>query len=149
MIRLGNKASPNIPFSYTRLVDLLKLLDYQGFLDVVVAGRSDFAVMCEFGPEATFRILGKLVRRANCAATHHVWLGWDELFLLKNYRDLEGSRRLGCCEILDRGLSCVVAARDLEKYQVEILENTPDELLAAGIEMVGRLTGPLRIACER
>ena len=149
VIRLGNKASANIPFSHARLVDLPKLMDYYDFLDVEVAGRLDFAVMCEFGPEAIFRILGKLVRWANCAVTHYVWLSWDDLIFLKNYRDLEGSRRIGCREILDRWLSCVVATRDLKKYQMEILENTPDEFLAAGIEMVGRLMGPLRIACER
>jgi putative glycosyltransferase (TIGR04372 family) len=141
VIRLGDKASPGMPIAHARLVDLPKLPDYQDFLDVVVADRSEFGVMCDSGPEAIFRILGKPILRANCAATHHVWLGRDDLLLLKNYRDLKENRLLGYREILDRGLSCVVATRDLEKHQVEIMENTPDELLAAGIEMVGRMAG--------
>jgi hypothetical protein len=68
-------------------------------------------------------------------------LGRDDLLLLKNYRDRRDGRLLGYKEILSRGLSCVGTARDLDRHQVDCLENTPDELLGAGLDMADGLAG--------
>ena len=141
VIRLGDSASPDMTFAHRRLVDLPKSPEYRDYLDVVVADRSEFAVVCDSGPEAIFRILGKPILRVNCAVTHHVWLGEDDLLLLKTYRDRRQARALGYREILERGLSCVVAARDLDRHEVDFVENTPEELLVAGMEMLDRLAG--------
>lgn len=141
VIRLGDKATPDMPFAHARLVDLPKLPDYEDYLDVVVADRSAFAVVCDSGPEAIFRVMGKPILRVNCAVTHHVWLGPDDLLLLKTYRDRQQDRELGYAEILERGLSKVITARDLDRLGVDFVENTAEELLAAGIEMLDRLAG--------
>jgi putative glycosyltransferase (TIGR04372 family) len=139
VIRLGDREAPPMPFAHARLVDLPRLPDYRDFLDVAVAGRAEFAVVCDSGPEAICRILGTPILRVNCAVTHHVWLGQDDLLMLKTYRDRRQGRALGYREILARGLSCVTSVQDLERHDVDFLENTPDELLAAGIEMIERL----------
>lgn len=141
VIRLGDKQTPDMPFAHPRMVDLPKTPDYLDFMDVVIADRSVFGLVGDSGPEAIFRILGKPILRVNCAATHHVWLGPDDLLLLKNYHDRQTGRKLGYKEVLDRGLSCVVAARDLDRHAVDILENTSEELLGAGMEMLDRLAG--------
>jgi putative glycosyltransferase (TIGR04372 family) len=139
IIRLGDRHTPDMGVAHPRLVDLPKQPDYRDFMDVVVADRSVFGLVGDSGPEAIFRIMGKPILRLNCAATHHVWLRPDDLLLLKNYRDGKTGRALGYRELLERGLSTVVAARDLDRHQVDIVENTADELLAAGMEMLDRL----------
>jgi putative glycosyltransferase (TIGR04372 family) len=141
VVRLGDRQSPDLSFTHPRLVDLPKQPDYQDFMDVVIADRSVFGLVGDSGPEAIFRIMGKPILRLNCAATHHVWLSPDDLLLLKNYRDRRTGQALGYRELLERGLSTVVAARDLDRHEVDIIENTADELLAAGMEMLDRLAG--------
>lgn len=141
VIRLGDRHMPDMGFTHPRLVDLPKQPDYRDFMDVVVADRSVFGLVGDSGPEAIFRIMGKPIFRVNCAATHHVWLRPDDLLLLKNYRDKRSGQALGYRELLERGLSTVVAARDLDRHQVDIIENSADELLAAGMEMLDRLDG--------
>jgi putative glycosyltransferase (TIGR04372 family) len=141
VIRLGDASSPDMPIRHPRLVDLPKTEGYRDFMDVAVADRATFGLVGDSGPEAIFRILGKPILRTNCAATHHVWLKPEDLLLLKTYRDGRTGRVLGYREILDRGLSRVITSRDLTRLGVEVVENTPDELLAAGIEMLERLEG--------
>ncbi len=141
VIRLGDASSPDLPIAHSRLVDLPKIPDYEDFMDVVVADRSTFGLVGDSGPEAIFRILGKPILRTNCAATHHVWLNPEDLLLLKTYRTRRGGRALSYREVLHHGLSRVVASRDLARGGIDFVENTPDELLAAGIEMLERLAG--------
>ena len=141
VVRLGDAGSPDMPFTHDRLDDLPKLPDYQDYMDVVVADRSAFGVVCDSGPEALFRILGKPILRVNSLITHHAWLGPDDLLMMKTFRDRRQGRVLGYKQILARGLSCALTARDLDRLEVEVLENSPEELLAAGIEMLDRLAG--------
>ena len=141
VIRLGDRESPDLPVAHPPLVDLPKLPGYQDYLDVAVIARADFAVTCASGPEAICRVLGTPMLRVNSVPEHHVWMNPDDLLMFKTYHCRRRGRALAYRELLFEGLSTVASVEDLRRREVDVLENTAEELLEAGREMIDRLAG--------
>lgn len=139
VVRLGDPNSVDLPVTHSKFIDLPKHGDYTDHLDVGIIDRAMFSITCASGPEAICRILGKPMIRVNCVAEHHAWLNPSDVVLFKTYWCRKRNRPLSYRELLFEGLSCAASTKDFDAADIDLVENTPDELLEAGKEMIRRL----------
>lgn len=123
-----------------------------GVIDYASTYRSDFGDIyltshCKFflgntaGLVCVPYIFNVPVVDANQTPVKCVSLGASDVFVFKKLWDRALGRVLSLPEILSRGAHLLVATEEFEAAGIEVIENTPDEIVDATKEMNSRLDG--------
>lgn len=141
VFRIGDSSSTPLQHESPLVVDLPHHPDYSDILDVVCLAQSRFAVTCSSGPECIARILGTPMVLVNGCSQPHQWMNANDLLLFKSYRDTATGALIGYDEILARDLFLIATAEGFERAGVALEDNSPEQVLAAVMELEARLDG--------
>lgn len=140
IFRLGDEATLPIKDPPPRLVELAHLPDYDTTLDAPLIAGARISINNSSGPEAVSRVLGTPMLLSNSfldrgGATERT------LILPKWFRDLGSGSELSYEEFLARDLHLAHDASVFEANGVEVLDNTPEEILDGVKELIARCDG--------
>jgi putative glycosyltransferase (TIGR04372 family) len=124
-----------------------KILDYAtrgrtDFLDVYLSAKCAFFVSSGAGIDDVSRVFRRPLLFVNFVPLEyaHTWFP-DGLFIPKKLWLTGESRFLRFREILESGIGRFLKSEEYERDGIEVIENTPEEILAAAVEMDERLKG--------
>ncbi|WP_420402247.1 TIGR04372 family glycosyltransferase [Nisaea sp.] len=141
VFRLGDRTSIPLNHDSPLVVDLPHHPDYADILDIVCIAEARFAITCASGPEAIARILNRPMVMVNGYSQPDHWMNANDLLLFKTYRDRQTGAPIGYDEMLARNLFLVNTVEGFERAGVTLEDNSPDQILAAVMEMESRLDG--------
>jgi putative glycosyltransferase (TIGR04372 family) len=140
VFRLGDKASCPLDIDHPRFIDLPTLPGHEDFMDVYLLAKAWFAICCSSGPLGPALAFGTPVLLVNGILEQQTFFNPKDVIQFKRYIDRESRRPIPYQDILERGIAGLSTAKEYEARQVEVEENTPEEILAAVEEMTARLT---------
>ena len=142
VVRIGDDKMQPLPDLGPRVVDAPFHPAYTQFVDLYFVAESDFMIKTPSGPEAftiAFDVPGLFL---NLPINPRQIALKGDLFVFKKYYSHRYKRNLSLREIgFDKNLLFSNLTEHFTHLQVELLENTEDEILRATKEMVARLKG--------
>lgn len=124
-----------------------KIIDYainqrSDFLDIYLGAKCTFFISSGTGIDAIPDIFRRPIMFANYAPFErvHTWNA-NHLFIPKKYWLCTEHRFMHFREILESGAGRFLLSQQFEKRGIELIENTPEEILALALEMDSRLKG--------
>lgn len=144
VFRIGDPTSVRLNHENPLVVDLPHHPDYADILDVCCMAHARFAITSASGPEAIARILNTPMVLVNGYIQPDHWLNARDLLLFKTYRDKATGAPVGYEEMLARDLFLQNTVEGFERVGVALEENSPEQILAAVMEMEQRLDGSFK-----
>ncbi len=143
VIRAGNSASYPLPADAGAIIDYPFSGRCTDLLDVYWGARCHFYMTCGSGPDT---IASQLFRHPTLYTNFippSVVPNWNHrsITICKHYWFAQEKRFLRLSEILDNPQLCTYNAHKIREAGVEVIDNTPEEILEATREMVARLDG--------
>jgi len=124
-----------------------KIIDYSvngrsDFLDIFLGAKCRFFISTPSGLSGIPMIFRRPIVFVDCIPLEYVpSCGLNYLFILKKLWLRKDKRFLTFREILDSGIGRFLYSEQYEKLGIEVVENTPEEIMAAALEMDERLKG--------
>jgi putative glycosyltransferase (TIGR04372 family) len=146
VIRMGAQVSEAFAVSHPRVIDYATNGMRNDFMDIYLAARCEFCISTGTGWDS----VAAWVFRKPAVFVNYSVMGLISsytgkfIFLPKMYHDAQTGARLLLSEIFARGAGFVTNASALASLGVELVENTPEEICDACMEMVDRLNGAWR-----
>ena len=142
VIRLGEPGMDTLGLPPDVYVNVPDWGDADRAVDLFVVARNAFGLAQNSGPIWVAAAFGRPVLRTNAPFEHLNMPYHDDLTLFKHYRSAgRKADYMRYSQILDAGIPAMLRSEDLAAAGFEVLENTPDELLAATEEMLERVAG--------
>lgn len=142
IFRMGKGVSGKIDDSNPKILDYANSKFRSDFLDIFLFANSTFTVGSEAGIITTTFAYRVPYCSVNIAAIE--WLqAWHEnnLIILKKYWLKEEKRFMSFKEIFATGAGRFLGTEQYEQLGIELIENTPDEILNVSMEMHKKLNG--------
>lgn len=117
---------------------------YDELLDIYLMNRCKFFIGDESGINVLPRALNKPVVTTNLTAVTGyggIPLREDNIFIFKKFYDIKSDRFLSLKEMCKILIECKYDAKEFEVRGIRLIENTPEEILAAVMEMNNYLDG--------
>jgi putative glycosyltransferase (TIGR04372 family) len=140
VVRVGDNSMPPAPVSGPRFLDAPYSPDYELFADVAFASCCEVFIHCCSGPLDLARGFGSRLFGINPILSHFWPTEPDEVFLPKKHRLTHNGEYLSIPEVINLDLCSVTNTQVLSQVGVEMVENTPEEILGAVEEYVERET---------
>lgn len=143
VVRMGAKVREPIRSTNSRVIDYATNGMRSDFMDIYLGAKCEFCISTGTGWDA---VPAWLFRRPAVYVNYSV-IGLISsytsrfLFLTKHYRHKKLGRNLTLREIFELDVGFCLATSALTAKGVELIENTPEEILAVTLEMVERLNG--------
>ena len=147
-IRMGAIVDKPLPKNkHPRIIDYAK--DYRSdFMDVYLSAKCRFFLGCTAGLHVLPLIFGVPVAGANFTHLEIPLIGEKDIFISKTIRDIKGNRVITFPEIFAKRIGKWLSSNDFEKAGIEVIENTPDEILKLAQEMNESIGGKIRYSEE-
>ena len=140
-IRLGAVVKAPLSISNPRIIDYA--IKYrEEFLDIFLVAKCHFLIAQNSGPYVLCSVFRRPVAFVNLCP----FLGTNgffndhDLFIPKKYWLPKGNRLMSFQEILASGAGNFTRSEQFMQHGIELLENTPEEILEISLEMEKRLT---------
>ena len=149
MIRYGSVVKKKLETSHPKVIDYASK-GRSEFLDIYLIARSKFFVSTNSGPCA----LATIFRVPNAFANVAPMLGSlgvsrdDDLYIFKKYWLKSENRFLSIDEILTSGAGLYFETQNYTNSGIDLIENTPTEILDLVIEMELRIDGKWKVKTE-
>ena len=140
IFRMGKGVSGRIDDSHENIFDYANSEDRSDFLDIFLFANSTFSVGSEAGIITTTFAYRIPYCSVNLAAIEYLQ-GWHEnnLIIFKKYWLKNEKRFMTFKEIYESGAGRFLRTEQYEELGIELIENTPDEILDVSMEMHQRL----------
>lgn len=130
-------------------LDNPKIIDYatkyrSDFMDIYLSAKGKFFVGCTAGLHLIAAIFGTPIAGTNFVFLEIPPYRKGDLFLPKKIRSIAENRLLTFPEIFDRRIGKWFVGHNFTKANLEVIENTPDEILGLVQEMNETLDGRFR-----
>lgn len=141
VLRMGAAVERPLPRAHPRVLDYARE-HREDFLDVYLGAHCRFCLCDTAGYYAVPALFRRPVAFYNFVPLAHLHT-WDSrgLTIPKLLWSRREGRLLRFSEILDQGLGDLHDAEDYERAEVEVRENTPEEVEELALEMEARLAG--------
>lgn len=142
VLRMGSVVGKKIKSSHPRIIDYATNGKRTDFLDIYISANCRFFISNGSGLDNVPKIFGRPILYVNSIpleyvhAERHCYL---EIFKKLWMRDEH--RFMTFREILESGVGRFLTTAQYEKCNLEIVDNTPEEIEAAALEMDDRLKG--------
>ena len=143
VVRMGARVREALKSKHPRIIDYAHNGMRNDFLDLYLGSKCEFCISTGTGWDA---VPAWLFRKPTVFVSYSV-IGLISsytsrfLFIVKRYRHIRLQRDLTLREIFGMDVGFCFRSSELTSKGVELIENTPEEILAATIEMVERLHG--------
>jgi len=141
VIRLGDKSMKKIINAPPQFIDAPFHSQYTDFVDIYFISQSTFYLGCPSGPFCIAMAFDVPILSTNTIILSVA--GWHSgiIKMYKKYYSNKLNRFLSYEEILSSPLLHYARTENYQKAGVELIENTPEEILAATKEILERLNG--------
>lgn len=150
VVRAGSTAEKKVAWSDPNFIDYPFSGKTTPLMDIYLAGRCHFYITCATGPDTV---------AAQCFRRPTLWVnmipptmittwGSRNLTILKHYWSTREERFLTLSEVLDTPALGMYNYKDIVEAGVQVVDNSPEEILAAVREMEQRLDGTWRSTPE-
>ena len=149
VIRMGAKVGKGFPTENSRIIDYATNGMRTDFMDIYLGAKCSFCVSTGAGWDA----VPSWLFRKPAVFTNLVPLGYiptfrhDFIIISKKHIDLSTNQELSLSQIFNRGLGYCMSASEYEVQNVNLIENSQEEIRDAVLEMEERITG-IRITNE-
>jgi putative glycosyltransferase (TIGR04372 family) len=144
VVRLGDatmRPIPNIKFVF----DYARSECKSDYLDIYLLSHAAFLICTSSGPFAVASIFGTPLLATNWIPVHTLPFSPNDLVLLKKLRNRVTRKQLTFSQLLDLDYG-EYSYYNLERQNIEVVDNTPREITAAATEMVERLSAAKSIS---
>lgn len=113
------------------------------FMDIYLGAKCNFCISVGSGFDAVTNIFRRPIVEVNFApiGNFYTWGNTPPILLAKHYVDVKSGLKLSLNEIFSRNVGFCYTASDFELEGVRLVENTPEEIRDAVMEMACRLEG--------
>jgi putative glycosyltransferase (TIGR04372 family) len=141
VIRMGAKVSAPMGCSHPKIIDYATNGMRSDFMDIYLGAKCIFAISTATGWDA----VPVIFRRPICyvgilPVGYFMTFSSSTLLITKHHRHKESRKKLSLQDIFNFGLGYCMKTSDYENQNVELIDNTPAEILDVVVEMVERLT---------
>lgn len=147
VLRMGATVNAPLRSTHPRVIDYAANGMRSDFMDIYLGARCRFCLSVGTGFDAV-----PMIFRRPIAYASMVPIGYaatflkDAVFICKKHWVASEDRWLSLKEVFDVGVGFGLQATDYEVRGVNVIENTPEEIMALTIEMLERLIGTWRSA---
>ena len=142
VFRLGKGVNESLEIENNNVIDYA-ISEYRNdFLDIFLSGQCRFFINGESGLSSVPMVFRVPIVFVNLSAIESA-LSWNEniISISKKYWLKEEKRYMTFREIFDCGASRFLQSEQYEKMGIELIENSPEEILDVSMEMHQRLNG--------
>jgi len=142
VVRMGAKVHKPLVSDNPRIIDYAYNGMRSDFMDIYLGAKCDFCISMGTGYDAIPIIFRKPIASVNINPAG-VLQTFRKNFIgiLKHHFSTPDNRELTLKEIFSNGLGYCSFTSDYESKQVQLIENTPEEIRDVAVEMVERLNG--------
>lgn len=140
VFRMGKLTKNKIVTNNNKIIDYANSNFRSDFLDLFLLENCSFGITGNVGLDGLFRTFRK--PSVICSMVPVGYLGTyrnDWIHLFKKHYSIEKNRNLSLNEIFDLGLALSLKTEDFKKKNIKLIENTPDEIRDAVLELDDRL----------
>lgn len=141
VVRLGDPTLKRLPAMGPRLVDAPFHPAYNHWVEPCLVACSRFYLGVPSGPYSVAHIFNIPVVVTNATITGDDWGKRGDLYVPKKFFSRRMNRWLTYQEIACSPLINYYRTQDFQRAGIELIENSPEEILGAVIEMEQRITG--------
>ncbi len=141
VVRIGDAKMKRSGFAHERFLDAPFAESYDPFVDVAVLSRCDLFIHSLSGPTDFARGFDSYRLCVNTYYSDHWVTEGNDMFLPRRYVSARDGREMSVPDLLNANLSGLVDSKQLVQAGVRLVENAPDEILAATKEAIERM-GP-------
>jgi putative glycosyltransferase (TIGR04372 family) len=149
IFRMGKGVSKKIDESNSRVIDYANSKDRSDFLDIYLFVNNYYSVLSEAGIITVANAYRKPHCYVNLSAIEYTQT-WNSnsLTIFKKYWDLNKKRFMTFKEIYASGAGRFLFTKQYDELGIELIENTPDEILDVSMELHHRLNNTWETAEE-
>lgn len=148
VVRLGDKTMKPAIVPPPQLIDAPFHPAYSDFVDPYFIAMSKFYVGAASGPLNLAQGFGIPVLHTNCPIQADIWGNKNDLLVFKKYYSHELGRYLTYEEIILSSAPGFNTSEEFEQAGIQVIENSPEEILLPVKEMNARLNGTYSPAPE-
>lgn len=146
VIRMGVEVNKKIPSKNPKIFDYASSGLRNDFLDIYLAGHCSFCISTGSGFDNIVGILRTPTVFVNITPIGYSTLFSERYILIpKHHYSLELKRRLTMSEIFSSGVGFCKKSKCFADKKIEVLENSPEEITQAALEMAMRIEGSWKI----
>lgn len=149
VLRVGKGVNANIETNNDKIIDYSNTEDRDDFLDIYLSANCYFFLVGEAGLSSVPNAYRVPIVFVNFAAVEYVY-SWNSniITIFKKFWLREEKKFMTFNEIYSSGVGKLLRTEEYENLGIELIENTPDEILDASIEMHSRLVGTWESSSE-
>jgi putative glycosyltransferase (TIGR04372 family) len=142
VFRLGKGVNESLEIENNNVIDYATSEYRNDFLDIFLSGQCRFFINGESGLNSVPMAFRVPIVFVNLSAIEYA-LSWNEntISISKKYWLKEKKRFMTFKEIFESGAGRFLRTDQYEKLGIELIENTPDEILDVSMEMLQRING--------
>ena len=139
-LRVGNRVDEKIISSNPSIIDYAFSSEITDYMDIFLFAKNRFMICSDTGISEAALLFRRPLVRVNWVpiCRHAIW-AHNEVRIFKKFFLKKENRILTFNEINELGIADVGVGTVFDKLDIELIENTPEEIMAATIEMDERL----------
>ena len=140
VIRMGAKVHKKINSNHPKIFDYATSGSRTEFLDLYLAAKCSFCISTGSGFDNVVGIMRRPTVFVNILPVGYSTLFSERYILIpKHHYSLKKQRNLNMSEIFKEGVGYCMTSSEYKKKHIKVIENSPDEINEASIEMIMRL----------
>ena len=148
LFRMGTHVKDPLPIIHPQMIDYSQKYRTD-FLDIYLPSKCHFFIGDTSGIFAVFNVFRRPIVWVNYVPLEYApsW-GPNHIFIPKKLWLRQESRFLTFKEIIESGIGRFCLSQDYEKHGIDVIENTPEEIMSVVVEMDERLKGTWKTTSE-
>jgi len=145
VLRMGAKVRESMNSSHPRVIDYAANGMRSDFMDIYLGAKCLFCISCGTGFDAIPTIFRKPIAYVNYAPAGYFNTFWEgTIGIFKKHWLVSEQRWLSLREIFTHGVGFSLRTSDYESKDIDLIENTPEEIRDVVVEMAERMQGTWR-----
>lgn len=140
-LRMGSVVEKQLNINDTKIIDYANSEYQSDFLDVYLASRCLMAIYSESGISVVPEVFDRPIVYVNWPALNFSCFNKNSLVIPKKFYSKKKQRLLNFKEIIELNFESKFRSDSLKNLEIELIDNTPQEIYEAAIENYKRIKG--------
>ena len=141
VIRMGAKVKNSINSKHPKIIDYATSGSRSEFMDIYLGAKCSFCISTSTGFDSIPAIFRKPIAFVTVPFSYIFTFSSKYISITKHHISKEDGRELSFSEICSMKLDVALSSSDYHKKNIELVENSPEEIRDLVIEMADRLEG--------
>lgn len=138
VVRVGKSVAGPMPTTHPRIIDFAMRKTYDDFMAIYLGAKCAFCVSTGTGPDAIPVIFRRPVCYVNYVPVEYLQTYHPRSLAIWKHHFKDG-KRMTMAEIYASGAGHFMRAEEFEQEGITLVDNTPEEIEAAAVEMAQRI----------